>query len=63
MARIRLEQGGVQESVSIATQGVELAGADNALKRDLWTLIATARDRLGDTGGATQARVRARALN
>jgi tetratricopeptide (TPR) repeat protein len=63
LARIRLEQGGVQESVSIATQGVELAGADNALKRDLWTLIATARDRLGDTGGATQARVRARALN
>lgn len=63
LARVRLEQGGVQESVSIATQGVELAGSDNALKRDLFTLIATAKDRLGDAAGATQARVRARALN
>lgn len=63
LARVRFEQGGAQESVSIATQGIELAGTDNALKRDLLTLIATAKDRLGDAAGAAQARVRARALN
>lgn len=63
LARVRLEQGGIEESVSIASQGIELADSDNALKRDLLTLIANAKDRLGDAAGATQARARARALN
>jgi hypothetical protein len=38
-----------------------LSGTDQAMKRDLYTVIARARDALGDSAGATEARRLARA--
>lgn len=62
LAGVRLEQGRFDEAVNIATQAVDLAGSDNAMKRDLYTLVARAREAAGDTAGASQARQMARSF-
>lgn len=61
LSSLRLEQGSLEDAVSIATQGVDLAGSDQAMKRDLYTVIARSKDALGDAAGAAEARRLARA--
>ena len=61
LSSLRLEQGSLEDAVSIATQGVDLAGSDQAMKRDLYTVIARSKDALGDAAGAAEARQLARA--
>ena len=61
LSSLRLDQQRLEDAVNIATQGLTLAGEDRAMKRDLYILIARARDVLGDTSGATKARHLARA--
>ena len=61
LSSLRLDQGSLDDAVNIATQGLVLAGEDRAMKRDLYILIARARDALGDKDGATKARHLARA--
>jgi tetratricopeptide (TPR) repeat protein len=61
LSSVRLEQGSLEDAVNIATQGVDLAGTDQAMKRDLYTVIARSKDALGDTAGAADARKWARA--
>lgn len=62
LSNLRLEQGSLKDAVNIATQGVDLSGADQAMKRDLYTVIARAKDALGDASGASEARRLARAF-
>jgi tetratricopeptide (TPR) repeat protein len=61
LSSLRLEQGNHEDAMNIAIQGVDLSGTDQAMKRDLYTVIARARDALGDSAGATEARRLARA--
>ena len=61
LSSLRLEQGSLEDAVNIATQGVDLAGSDQAMKRDLYTVIARSKDALGDATGAAEARQLARA--
>ena len=60
LSSLRLEQGNHEDAMNIALQGVDLSGTDQAMKRDLYTVIARARDALGDSAGATEARRLAR---
>ncbi len=62
LSTVRLEQGQFEEAANIAGQAVDFAVSDNAMKRDLYTLIARARDALGDTAGAGEARRLARSF-
>lgn len=61
LSSLRLEQGSLEAAANIATQGVDLSGTDQAMKRDLYTVIARAKDALGDIAGASEARRLARA--
>ena len=61
LSSLRLEQGSLEDAVSIATQGVDLAGGDQAMKRDLYTVIARSKD-AAMAAGAAEARQLARAL-
>jgi tetratricopeptide (TPR) repeat protein len=61
LSSLRLEQGSLEDAVNIATQGIDLAGSDQAMKRDLYTVIARSKDALGDAAGAAEARKLARA--
>jgi len=61
LSSLRLEQGSLEDAVNIATQGVDLAGSDQAMKRDLYTVIARSKDAMGDAAGAAEARQLARA--
>jgi tetratricopeptide (TPR) repeat protein len=61
LSSLRLEQGSLEDAVNIATQGIDLAGSDQAMKRDLYTVIARSKDALGDAAGAAEARQLARA--
>jgi tetratricopeptide (TPR) repeat protein len=60
LSSVRLEQGSYEDAANIASQALDLAGADSAMKRDLYTLIARAREALGDGAGASEARRLAR---
>ncbi len=60
LSSLRLAESKLEDAVSIATQGIDLAGSDRAMKRDLYNLIARAKDALGDSSGATIARQLAR---
>mgnify|MGYP001283271358 FL=1 len=60
LSSLRLEQGSLEAAANIATQGVDLSGTDQAMKRDLYTVIARAKDALGDIAGASEARRLAR---
>jgi hypothetical protein len=61
LSSLRLEQRSLEDAINIAMQGVDLSGADQAMKRDLYTVVARARDELGDSTGANEARQLARA--
>ena len=52
--RLAVGAGEPRDAVSIATQGVDLAGSDQAMKRDLYTVIARSKDALGDAAGAAK---------
>jgi len=60
LSSLRLAETKLDEAIRIATQGIDLAGTDQAMKRDLYNLIARAKDALGDKSGATKARQFAR---
>jgi len=60
LSSVRLEQGNYQDAANIANQAIDLAGSDAAMKRDLYTVIARARDALGDSAAASEARRLAR---
>lgn len=60
LSSVRLEQKLFEDAANIASQAVDLAGADAAMKRDLYTLVARAKEALGDSTGASEARRLAR---
>lgn len=60
LARLRYEQGDYTLAENLAARSNSWAGADNALRRDNWLLIAETRARRGDDTGAETARERAR---
>ncbi len=59
LARVRLAQGQWQAAANLAAKSNSLAGADAGLRKLNWTLIAKARERLGDKAGARAARAQA----
>ena len=63
LANLRLNQGRVTLASDLAVKSLTLAGADVALKRDNWHLIAKAKRASGDISGARVAERKARMLN
>jgi len=61
LAQVRLEQGRLEQAVSLALKSNTLAGGRPRLRADNWSLIAVIRERQGDPGAAENARRRARA--
>jgi hypothetical protein len=55
LARVRLSQNRYAEAADLAAKSTALAGADNALKRDNWQLVAQSKRARGDAGGARAA--------
>ena len=55
LARVRLSQSRYAEVADLAAKSTALAGADNALKRDNWQLVAQSKRARGDAGGARAA--------
>jgi hypothetical protein len=55
LARVRLSQGRYAEAADLAAKSTALAGADSALKRDNWQLVAQSKRAQGDTSGARAA--------
>lgn len=55
LARVRLEQGLGSQASNLAARSNNLAGNDQALKRNNWDLIATVRRQNGDFAGAREA--------
>lgn len=62
LARIRLEQGELEQAASLAARSNSLAGGDPRLGADNWRLIATVRERQGRGDEARAARARAARL-
>jgi predicted Zn-dependent protease len=56
LASIRLQQGQYRQAESLAARSNSWAGGDKALRSENWSLIAQARDALGDSEGARAAR-------
>lgn len=63
LANLRYSQGRHGLASDLASKSLALAGADVALKRDSWRLIARAKRASGDTEGAKVAERKARMLN
>ncbi|WP_428623382.1 hypothetical protein [Sedimenticola sp.] len=63
LATLRMTQGRHALASDLATKSLSLAGADVALKRENWQLIARARRATGDISGAKVAERKARMLN
>lgn len=59
LARVRLAQEQWKAAANMATKSNSLAGGDVALQRRNWSLIAEARQRMGDSAGARAARAKA----
>ncbi|MBC8520110.1 MAG: hypothetical protein H8D24_06870 [Gammaproteobacteria bacterium] len=59
LARIRYRQSSYEESVTLAQRSNRLATGKPVLQQENWSLIAQAKDALGDSSGAIQARRRA----
>jgi len=59
LARVRLEQGLGTQAGNLAERSNTLAGEQAALKRDNWSIVATARRQQGDAAGALEAERRA----
>jgi Flp pilus assembly protein TadD len=60
LARVRMEQGLHSQAANLAARSNALAGDQPDLKRDNWSIIATARRQAGDTAGAAEAERKAR---
>jgi tetratricopeptide (TPR) repeat protein len=60
LARVRMEQGLHSQAANLAARSNALAGEQPDLKRDNWSIIATARRQAGDTAGAAEAERKAR---
>jgi len=63
LANLRYSQGRHGLASDLASKSLALAGADVALKRDSWQLIARAKRASGDIAGAKVAERKARLLN
>lgn len=63
LANLRYSQGQHGLASDLASKSLALAGADVALKRESWQLIAKAKRASGDTDGAKVAERKARMLN
>jgi len=59
LARVRYRQGSYQEAETLARRSNTLAIGRPELQQENWTLIARAREVLGDRTGAAQAREKA----
>jgi len=59
LAKLRLQQGILNEAISLANKSTQLANDTPALQRANWQLIADAYDETGDTVKARQAREKA----
>ncbi len=62
LARLRLKQGQWQTAVDMAAKSNALAGGNADLQAWNWAVIAEAKERLGDTLGAREARSRVDAI-
>ena len=60
LARVRMEQGLHSQAANLAARSNALAGDQADLKRDNWSIIASARRQAGDTAGAAEAERKAR---
>jgi hypothetical protein len=60
LARVRMEQGLHSQAANLAARSNALAGDQGDLKRDNWSIIATARRQAGDMAGAAEAERKAR---
>lgn len=56
LAGIRLSQGQPRQAEGVAMRAMALAPGNRAIATEAWGLIATARERRGDTAGAAAAR-------
>ncbi|MDH3692995.1 MAG: tetratricopeptide repeat protein [Gammaproteobacteria bacterium] len=59
LAKLRLQQGAINEAISLANKSTQLANDTPALQRANWRLVADAYDEKGDTAKARRARERA----
>lgn len=62
LAKIRFEQGQLQQAQTLAARSNALAGNDRRLKAANWHLIADVKTKLGDPEGAARARRNAKQL-
>jgi hypothetical protein len=62
LARVRMEQGLHSQAANLAARSNALAGDQSDLKRDNWSMIATARRQAGDMAGASEAERKARGV-
>tara|TARA_E500000178_G_scaffold201598_1_gene199346 strand:+ start:1115 stop:1798 length:684 start_codon:yes stop_codon:yes gene_type:complete len=62
LAKVHLEQERYENAAMIAEKGLSYAGSDRAIMRDLYVLIARAKDALNDKVGANRAKRMAREL-
>lgn len=60
LARVRMEQGLHSQAANLAARSNALAGDQADLKRDNWSIIASARRQTGDAAGAAEAERKAR---
>jgi len=63
LARLRFAQGQYGEAGDLAAKSNALAGADRALKRDNWKMVAEARRAAGDVPGARAAEQQVKLLS
>lgn len=60
LAQVRMAQGDAPQAEQFARRGLTLANGRPALQASLWELIAQAREKQGDSAGATLARQKAK---
>jgi cytochrome c-type biogenesis protein CcmH/NrfG len=63
LARLRLQQRDYAQAESVALRSNSFARADPALRVENWSIIAEARERRGDAGGAQAARDSAKRID
>jgi Tfp pilus assembly protein PilF len=55
LAEVRIKEGRLDQAAGLAAKSNALAGTDRSLQAENWKLIAEARRRQGDAGGAATA--------
>ncbi|MNI98758.1 hypothetical protein D3C73_1576670 [compost metagenome] len=60
LAQVRMAQGDAAQAEQFARRGLTFANGRPALQANLWELIAQAREKQGDSQGATLARQKAK---